>query len=104
MLDELALRSDEFGWGNLLLISDSNDVQQHLITSNRMLNLKDVIRATTSYIERANRMAQDNHKMVTCILNSLTSKGAQALRNSQYSYLQGTTPSAPMLIKVLLAP
>ena len=26
MPDELALRSDEFGWGNLLLISESNDV------------------------------------------------------------------------------
>ena len=102
MLDELALRANEFGWGGLLLIKDSDNVEHHLITGNRMLKMEDIIRATVGYVDRANRMAQDNHMMVTCILNSLTSKGAQALRDSQYSYLQGITPSAPILIKVLI--
>ena len=101
MLDKLALRSNEFGWGSLLLIKDSDNVEHYLITGNRMLKMEDIIRATAGYVNRTNRMARDNHMMVACILNSLTSKGAQALRDSQYFYLQGITPSAPTLVKVL---
>ena len=102
MLDELTLRSNEHGWDSLLLIKDSKDKEHHLITANRMLTMEEITMTADAYVDKSNRLAQDNHMMVTCILNSLTSKGAQALRDSQYSHLIGTTPCAPLLIKVLL--
>ena len=46
MLDELALRSNEFGWGGLLLIKDSDNIEHHLITGNHMHEKMLRIRAT----------------------------------------------------------
>ena len=76
MLDELALRSNEFGWGALLLVKDFDNARMHdlVITSNRMIKMEDIIRASTGYINRTNRMAQDNHIMVACIVNFLSQR------------------------------
>jgi hypothetical protein len=102
MLDELQLRCKEFNWIPLITITDSNNIDRQLLINNRMLTLDDISKHALEYVGTNTRKAQDNHMMVACILNSLTAKGAQALRDSQFDYQINSTPCAPLLIKVLL--
>ena len=82
MLDELVLRANEYAWESLFEVKDSKEKMHNIITANRMLTIEDINAAATTYVGQSTRLAQDNHMMATCILNSLTSKGAQALRDS----------------------
>jgi hypothetical protein len=102
MLDELLLRVKDFNWTSLISILDDDGKPCNIILQNRALSIENIICAATPYLGTHTRMAQDNYMMVQCILNSLDTDGAKALRSSQYSYTHGTEPCAALLVKVLL--
>jgi hypothetical protein len=61
-----------------------------------------IIASATAYIDQQARATQDSYIIFACILASLDSTGAIALRNSEYSYLIDGTACEALLMKVLL--
>ena len=102
MLDDLLLRSSEFGWSVLLTIKDDDNVDRDLIEQSRMITLANIRTAAQAYINAESRDAQDNQMMTMCIMNSLTPEGSKSLYEAQSDYKVDNIPCGPLIIKVLL--
>jgi hypothetical protein len=102
MIDDLLLRSSEFGWSVLLTIKDDDNVNRDLIEQSRMITLTNIRTAAEAYINAESRDAQDNQMMTMCIMDSLTPEGSKSLYEAQSDYKVNNVPCGPLIIKVLL--
>ena len=90
LLDEIATRATEHGWGNILNVNIAADGAAaqpvNLLEHRGQVTMEHVTRQSLTYIGTQNRTAQNNHQIYVCLSNSLDEESKKKMVNDEAKY------------------
>lgn len=108
-LDDVDSHAANFGWDNILIISDqdpTNPTNRNLITQHRMLTIANVTHAAQAYLGNQSREAQNSHQMLEFLKNSLSENARKKMMTENDKFTVTVNGVAhqdgPLFLKTIL--
>ena len=109
-LEDVKRRAMEYKWGAQGGILDipslnpaENGVTRNLIDVYGAIAIDEIAAHDNSYMTLADRRAQDNAALFSCLMNSISKVGKEKVALRAKDYSSGREPSGPLLLKVIIS-
>ena len=94
------------GWNDIMLIP--KDLEEphhnftHLLTNYGEVDIEQVQAHSITYVNGANRSAQDSSQLYHCLMNSMSSEGTSKISVWSHEYIINDVGRGPVLLKVII--